>query len=60
LKARADSAVAPGQVFIPFCCAEAAASVPTNPQLDPFGKIPEYKSCVAHAEPVAVPAGGAE
>jgi formate dehydrogenase major subunit len=42
LKARADSAGAPGQVFIPFCYAE-AANVLTNPQLDPFGKIREYK-----------------
>jgi formate dehydrogenase major subunit len=40
LKARSDSAVAPGQVFIPFCYAEAAANVLTNPQLDPVGKIP--------------------
>ena len=56
LKARSDSAVAPGQVFIPFCYAEAAANVLTNPQLDPFGKIPEYKFCAAKVEPVAIPA----
>jgi formate dehydrogenase major subunit len=56
LKARSDSAVAPGQVFIPFCYAEAAANVLTNPQLDPFGKIPEYKFCAAKVEPVAMPA----
>ena len=55
LKARSDSAVAPGQVFIPFCYAEAAANVLTNPQLDPFGKIPEYKFCAARVEPAAVP-----
>jgi formate dehydrogenase major subunit len=54
LKARADSAVAPGQIFIPFCYAEAAANVLTNPQLDPFGKIPEYKFCAAKVEPAAV------
>ena len=53
LKARADSAVAPGQVFIPFCFAEAAANLLTNPQLDPFGKIPEYKLCAARVEPAA-------
>src|SRR5213080_3241239 len=52
LKARADSAVAPGMVFIPFCYAEAAANVLTNPQLDPFGKIPEYKFCAAKVEPL--------
>src|SRR5215469_5871044 len=56
LKARSDSAVAPGQVFVPFCFAEAAANVLTNPQLDPFGKIPEYKFCAAKVEPVAVSA----
>jgi formate dehydrogenase major subunit len=50
LMARADSAVAPGMVFIPFCYAEAAANVLTNPQLDPFGKIPEYKYCAAKVE----------
>jgi formate dehydrogenase major subunit len=55
LKARSDSAIAPGMVFIPFCYAEAAANVLTNPQLDPFGKIPEYKFCAARVEPVAVP-----
>jgi len=60
LKARADSAVAPGQVFIPFCYAEAAANVLTNPQLDPFGKIPEYKFCAAKVEPIALPLAAAE
>src|SRR5207244_10754212 len=60
LKARSDSAVAPGQVFIPFCYAEAAANVLTNPQLDPVGKIPEYKFCAARVEPVAVPAAPAK
>ena len=55
-RASADSNVAPGQVFIPFCYAEAAANVLTNPQLDPFGKIPEYKFCAAKVEPVVIPA----
>jgi formate dehydrogenase major subunit len=53
LTARADSAVPPGMVFIPFCFAEAAANVLTNPQLDPFGKIPEFKFCAARVEKVA-------
>jgi formate dehydrogenase major subunit len=52
LTARVDSAVAPGMVFIPFCYAEAAANVLTNPQLDPYGKIPEYKFCAARVEPL--------
>jgi formate dehydrogenase major subunit len=51
---RSDGTVAPGQVFIPFCYAEAAANVLTNPQLDPFGKIPEYKFCAAKVEPAEI------
>jgi formate dehydrogenase major subunit len=47
LKARADSDVPQGMIFIPFCYAEAAANLLTNPQLDPFGKIPEFKFCAA-------------
>ncbi|MBC8242385.1 MAG: formate dehydrogenase subunit alpha, partial [Alphaproteobacteria bacterium] len=41
-----------GLVFIPFCFAEAPANVLTNPQLDPFGKIPEFKFCAARVEKV--------
>jgi formate dehydrogenase major subunit len=51
LKARADRDVAEGMVFIPFCFAEAAANLLTNPQLDPMGKIPEFKFCACKAEP---------
>jgi formate dehydrogenase major subunit len=50
LMARADRAVAEGMIFIPFCYAEAAANILTNPQLDPFGKIPEFKFCAAKVE----------
>ena len=39
-----------GMIFIPFCYAEAAANILTNPQLDPFGKIPEFKFCAAKVE----------
>ncbi|HXS41148.1 MAG TPA: formate dehydrogenase subunit alpha, partial [Stellaceae bacterium] len=53
LKARADGAVPPGMLFIPFCYAEAAANTLTNPQLDPFGKIPEFKFCAARVEKLA-------
>ena len=52
LKARADGSVPQGMVFIPFCYAEAAANILTNPQLDPFGKIPEFKYCAARVEKV--------
>ena len=50
IKARADRDVAEGMVFIPFCFAEAAANLLTNPQLDPIGKIPEFKFCAAKVE----------
>jgi formate dehydrogenase major subunit len=50
LKARADGAVPRGMVYIPFCFAEAAANLLTNPQLDPIGKIPEFKYCAARVE----------
>jgi formate dehydrogenase major subunit len=53
LKARADRDVAEGMVFLPFCFAEAAANLLTNPQLDPMGKIPEFKFCAAKVEPAA-------
>ena len=52
LKARPDLAISPGMVFIPFCYVEAAANILTNPQLDPMGKIPEFKYCAARIEPV--------
>ena len=55
LLARADRDVPPGLVFIPFCYAEAAANLLTNPALDPFGKIPEFKFCAARLEKVAGP-----
>ena len=50
LKARVDRAVPQGVIFIPFCYAEAPANFLTNPQLDPFGKIPEFKFCAARIE----------
>jgi formate dehydrogenase major subunit len=50
LAARADTAVPSGVIFIPFCYAEAAANVLTNPALDPAGKIPEFKLCAARVE----------
>jgi formate dehydrogenase major subunit len=45
LFARADEGIPRGAVFIPFCYYEAAANMLTNPALDPFGKIPEFKYC---------------
>ncbi len=51
LTARLDRDVPEGMVFIPFCYQEAAANLLTNPQLDPYGKIPEFKFCAARVEP---------
>ena len=52
LSARQDDAVPDGVVFIPFAYVEAAANLLTNPKLDPFGKIPEFKFCAARVEAV--------
>ena len=45
-----DTELPKGMIFIPFCFSEAAANKLTNPQLDPFGKIPEFKYCAANIE----------
>jgi formate dehydrogenase major subunit len=50
LKCRRDDAIPGGMIFVPFCYAEAAANVLTNPALDPYGKIPEFKFCAARLE----------
>ena len=49
---RADREVPEGMVFIPFCFNEAAANLLTNPQLDPYGKIPEFKFCAVRVAAV--------
>ncbi|MGE5130099.1 MAG: formate dehydrogenase subunit alpha [Sphingomonadaceae bacterium] len=54
LFARADEGTPRGALFIPFAFYEAAANLLTNPALDPFGKIPEFKYCA-----VKVTKGGA-
>jgi formate dehydrogenase major subunit len=50
LATRQDDAIPDGVVFIPFAFVEAAANILTNPALDPFGKIPEFKFCAVRAE----------
>jgi formate dehydrogenase major subunit len=60
LKVRIDSDVPDGMVFIPFCYAEAAANILTNPALDPFGKIPEFKFCAAQVEAIKAVAEAAD
>jgi formate dehydrogenase major subunit len=52
IMARADRDVPDGMVFIPFCFNEAAANLLTSPQLDPIGKIPEFKFCAVKVEKV--------
>ena len=52
LQSRQDDAVPDGVVFIPFAYVEAAANLLTNPALDPFGKIPEFKYCAAKVEAI--------
>jgi formate dehydrogenase major subunit len=51
--ARADRAVAENMVFLPFAYVEAAANILTNPALDPYGKIPEFKFSAVRVEAVA-------
>jgi formate dehydrogenase major subunit len=53
LRVRLDDGTPQGAVFVPFAYYEAAANMMTNPALDPFGKIPEFKYCA-----VAIHAGG--
>jgi formate dehydrogenase major subunit len=48
---RADPGVPVGAVFLPFCYVEAPANLMTNPKLDPYGKIPEFKYCAVRLRP---------
>ena len=50
IMARADRAIAEDMVFVPFAYVEAAANLLTNPALDPFGKIPEFKFAAVKVE----------
>jgi len=50
LYARADEGTPRGCAFVPFAYYEAAANLLTNPVLDPFGKIPEFKYCAVKLE----------
>jgi formate dehydrogenase major subunit len=50
---RQDDGTPDGAVFMAFAYAEAAANLLTNPALDPFGKIPEFKYCAVAVSPCA-------
>jgi formate dehydrogenase major subunit len=51
IMAREDRAVSPDMVFLPFAFVEAAANILTNPAIDPYGKIPEFKFSAVRVEP---------
>lgn len=55
LHLRRDDGTPAGAVFIPFAYYEAAANLMTNPALDPFGKIPEFKYCAVQVVPGGTP-----
>ena len=42
-------------VFVPFAYVEAAANVLTNPAVDPYGKIPEFKFSAVRVEKAETP-----
>jgi formate dehydrogenase major subunit len=42
-----------GNCFIPFHFREAAANLLTIDEIDPFGKIPEFKFCAVQVEALA-------
>jgi formate dehydrogenase major subunit len=44
---------AQGNCFIPFHFREAAANLLTIDEIDPFGKIPEFKFCAVRIEPAS-------
>jgi formate dehydrogenase major subunit len=50
LKARLTERESRGAVFIPFHFREAAANLLTLDELDPDGKIPEFKFCAVRVE----------
>ncbi len=47
--------VATGTLFLPMHFREAAANLLTSPELDPFGKIPEFKICAVRLAPLSPP-----
>jgi formate dehydrogenase major subunit len=51
LKVEVSHREARGNCFIPFHFREAAANLLTIDEIDPFGKIPEFKFCAVRIEP---------
>ncbi|MET0511351.1 MAG: formate dehydrogenase subunit alpha [Thermoleophilaceae bacterium] len=58
LSAKVSHRDTPGTCFIPFHFREAAANVLTIDEIDPDGKIPEFKFCAVKVERVADQSGG--
>ena len=52
LPARQDPRVPAGAVFVPFYDAGAAANLLTIAEIDPSGKIPEFKFCAVRVLPI--------
>ena len=50
LRARVSHRDTPGTCFVPFHFREAAANLLTIDEIDPFGKIPEFKFCAVRIE----------
>jgi formate dehydrogenase major subunit len=60
LEVRVSHRETSGSCFIPFHFREAAANLLTIDEIDPFGKIPEFKFCAVRVEPAVVTAASAE
>ena len=58
LRARLSHRDTPGTCFVPFHFREAAANLLTTDEIDPVGKIPEFKFCAVRVERVGDANGG--
>jgi formate dehydrogenase major subunit len=56
IRVRISDRQAPGQVFIPMHFREAAVNLLTNPALDPYAKIAEFKVSAVRIEPAGAAA----
>lgn len=54
IPAKVTKDIMKGIIFIPFHFAECSANKLTNPALDPFAKMPEFKVCSAKVEIIPV------
>jgi formate dehydrogenase major subunit len=52
-RVRPDTGLQRGSVFMAFCYVEAAANLLTVEDLDPYGKIPEFKFCAVRVSALA-------